>query len=140
MKKDWGHCSNFVDNLQSDFDSLTVDESRMHYPNVPNLQTKNWSTQYYGKDNYERLQRTKSLWDPYNIFNHHQSIKPLDTSDNYQKFKSLTTNNDNCKQIYFNNGLKDFKTAMKVLLGLSGFSLIMKRVIGFVKQIWLLMM
>ena len=133
IKKDWANCSNFVDNLQRDFDKSTVDESRMHYPNVPNLQTKNWSTQYYGKDNYERLQRTKSLWDPYNIFNHHQSIKPLSkTSDNYQNFKSLTTNNENCKQIYFNAGLKDFKTAISVIIGLTGFRLILKRLIDVI--------
>jgi FAD/FMN-containing dehydrogenase len=36
-----------------------------------------WHTLYY-KDNYPRLQRIKSLWDPRNVFHHALSIRPGD--------------------------------------------------------------
>jgi len=79
FKNDWEQCSNFVDRMQIDLDKTTTDESRMHYTNVPNLVTENWHQQYYGDKNYKRLQRTKMKWDEHNIFNHVQSIKPLNS-------------------------------------------------------------
>ncbi|QNP74829.1 FAD-binding oxidoreductase [Streptomyces roseirectus] len=38
-----------------------------------------WSTLYY-KDNYDRLRRVKTHWDPHNFFRHRMSIEPLPPS------------------------------------------------------------
>ncbi|MBV8828119.1 MAG: BBE domain-containing protein [Acidobacteriaceae bacterium] len=44
------------------------------YVNYPDTDLAQWQYLYY-KDNYRRLQRVKSEWDPLNVFNHKQSIE-----------------------------------------------------------------
>jgi FAD/FMN-containing dehydrogenase len=44
------------------------------YVNYPDVDLVDWQHLYY-QGNYERLQQVKADWDPYNIFNHAQSIE-----------------------------------------------------------------
>ena len=53
------------------------------YVNVPDLSIKNYGQEYYG-DNFARLQRIKSQYDPENIFNFVQSIPPSPACDHGQ--------------------------------------------------------
>jgi len=46
---------------------------RQHYRNYPDINLKNWESAYYG-ENYSRLQKAKSKYDPENIFRYEQSI------------------------------------------------------------------
>lgn len=46
---------------------------RQQYRNYPDINLKNWASAYYG-DNYSRLQKVKTKYDPENIFKHEQSI------------------------------------------------------------------
>jgi FAD binding domain/Berberine and berberine like len=46
------------------------------YCNYPDINFKDWETQYYGK-NYRKLQNIKYTYDPFNIIRHEQSIRPL---------------------------------------------------------------
>ena len=58
------------------------DGAMINHPDVdladPELNTSGipWHTLYY-KDNYPRLQRIKSHWDPLNVFHHALSVRPL---------------------------------------------------------------
>jgi FAD/FMN-containing dehydrogenase len=45
------------------------------YVNYPDADLDNWQELYYLKS-YPRLQKVKADWDPLNIFNHKQSIRP----------------------------------------------------------------
>jgi len=46
------------------------------FVNYPDVDLQDWQFLYY-KNNYERLQKAKSLCDPHNVFRHQQSIEPL---------------------------------------------------------------
>lgn len=48
---------------------------REQYRNYPNLGFKDWEIAYYG-EYYDRLQRIKNKYDPSDLFNHEQTIKP----------------------------------------------------------------
>lgn len=76
----WPQCSAFIAHAQSQFDSLVEVENTTlsgvcHYPNVPNLHTKDWKRMYYGI-NIVNLLESKLTWDPLNVFHHQQSIQP----------------------------------------------------------------
>lgn len=45
------------------------------YVNVPDSSIGDWATAYYG-DNYARLRRIKTTYDPYEFFQYEQSIRP----------------------------------------------------------------
>ena len=49
---------------------------KQQYRNYPDVNFKNWENAYYG-ENYARLQKVKSKYDPGNIFRYEQSIVPL---------------------------------------------------------------
>ncbi len=49
---------------------------KQQYRNYPDINLKDWETAYYG-DNYKRLQKVKSKYDPENIFRYEQSIAPV---------------------------------------------------------------
>jgi FAD/FMN-containing dehydrogenase len=44
------------------------------YRNYPDINFKNWNTQYYGS-NYKRLQQVKNKYDPHNLIRHEQSVQ-----------------------------------------------------------------
>lgn len=44
------------------------------YVNVPDRALADWGKEYYGTENFNRLQQIKRTWDPYNVFNFEQSI------------------------------------------------------------------
>ncbi len=46
------------------------------YSNYPDINFSNWPGQYYGAENYRRLQKIKKKYDPDNLFRHPQSIEP----------------------------------------------------------------
>ncbi|HEY5462751.1 MAG TPA: FAD-binding oxidoreductase [Hanamia sp.] len=46
---------------------------KQQYRNYPDMNLKNWESAYYG-ENYSRLQKVKSKYDPENIFRYEQSI------------------------------------------------------------------
>jgi hypothetical protein len=46
---------------------------KQQYRNYPDINLKNWESAYYG-ENYHRLQKIKSKYDPQNIFRYEQSI------------------------------------------------------------------
>ena len=124
LKNDWLQCTNFVDNLQMSLDKCTREGSRMHYPNVPSLVTENWPVQYYGVKTYRRLETLKSLWDPNNIFNHVQSIRPSPNATESVKDQ----HSGKCVEIYNNHGLKDLKNILHAVLGMSAVSFVITRV------------
>ncbi len=43
--------------------------------NYPDVDLPNWPLLYY-RGNYRRLQQVKARWDPNDIFNYSQSIRP----------------------------------------------------------------
>ena len=45
------------------------------YANVPNVGMLDWETAYWGS-NFDRLRRIKSTYDPNNIFQYEQSVRP----------------------------------------------------------------
>jgi FAD binding domain/Berberine and berberine like len=45
------------------------------YANVPNVGMLDWETAYWGS-NFDRLRRIKSTYDPHNIFQYEQSVRP----------------------------------------------------------------
>ncbi|MDQ2718548.1 MAG: FAD-dependent oxidoreductase [Bacteroidota bacterium] len=47
---------------------------KSQYRNYPDINFKNWESAYYG-ENYSRLQKVKSKYDPENIFRYEQSMK-----------------------------------------------------------------
>lgn len=49
---------------------------KAHYSNYPDINFSDWPTQYFGADNYARLQRIKKQYDPDNMFKYAQSIRP----------------------------------------------------------------
>ena len=49
---------------------------KQQYRNYPDVNFKNWENAYYG-ENYARLQKVKSKYDPQNIFRYEQSIVPF---------------------------------------------------------------
>ncbi|MGN6532567.1 MAG: FAD-binding oxidoreductase [Ginsengibacter sp.] len=49
---------------------------KLQYRNYPDNNLKNWESAYYG-ENYIRLQKVKSKYDPGNIFRYEQSIAPV---------------------------------------------------------------
>jgi FAD/FMN-containing dehydrogenase len=49
---------------------------KQQYRNYPDINLKNWESAYYG-ENYHRLQKVKSKYDPQNIFRYEQSITPV---------------------------------------------------------------
>jgi FAD/FMN-containing dehydrogenase len=46
-----------------------------HYRNYPSTEFNDWSTSYYGDQNYPRLQEIKEVLDPGNVFQHPQSVQ-----------------------------------------------------------------
>lgn len=46
-----------------------------HYANYPDLAFEDWSTAYYGAENYRRLQALKKRYDPDNHLRHPQSVR-----------------------------------------------------------------
>ena len=46
-----------------------------HFANYPYIAFKNWSTSYYGEENYRRLQEVKRVYDPENRIRHPQSVR-----------------------------------------------------------------
>ncbi|WP_344306614.1 BBE domain-containing protein [Fodinicola feengrottensis] len=77
---------NFYRDVYADTGGVPVpgevsDGSYVNYPDVDladpvwNTSGVPWSTLYY-KENYPRLQRIKSRWDPRNVFRHALSIEP----------------------------------------------------------------
>lgn len=78
-------CGKFVDFVQSILDAAStsadgsVSRDSFHYPNVPNLSSRDWMNFYYGS-NLARLQAIKGSLDPLNIFSHCQSISSSSTS------------------------------------------------------------
>jgi FAD/FMN-containing dehydrogenase len=58
-----------------------VDGCYVNYPDA-DLSDPMWNTSgvpwhgLYFKDNYARLQRAKSAWDPGEVFRHRQSVRP----------------------------------------------------------------
>jgi hypothetical protein len=51
-------------------------EKKAAYLNYIDGTCPNWQEAYYGQ-NYPRLQKVKTMWDPHNIFHNMQSIRPL---------------------------------------------------------------
>ena len=49
---------------------------KQQYRNYPDVNFKNWQNAYYG-ENYARLQKVKSKYDPGNVFRYDQSIVPF---------------------------------------------------------------
>ena len=49
---------------------------KQQYRNYPDVNFKNWENAYYG-ENYARLQKVKSKYDPHNVFRYDQSIVPF---------------------------------------------------------------
>jgi hypothetical protein len=49
---------------------------KQQYRNYPDVNFKNWQNAYYG-ENYARLQKVKSKYDPDNLFRYEQSILPV---------------------------------------------------------------
>lgn len=47
-----------------------------HYGNYPDINFDKWQTQYFGGENYTRLQAIKKQYDPDNVFRYPQSIRP----------------------------------------------------------------
>ncbi|MGW0581639.1 FAD-dependent oxidoreductase [Streptomyces sp. NPDC002920] len=69
-----------VDSLRS----VNTDGCYINYPDTdlddPELNISGQSShQLYYKGNYQRLQRTKELWDPHDVFRHKQSVHPPKT-------------------------------------------------------------
>jgi hypothetical protein len=48
---------------------------RAQYRNYPDIRLPGWETAYYGEQ-YAKLQRIKSIYDPHNLFRYEQSIRP----------------------------------------------------------------
>jgi hypothetical protein len=53
-----------------------ANEIKKQYRNYPDINFKNWQDAYYG-ENYNRLQKVKSKYDPGNIFRYEQSVAPV---------------------------------------------------------------
>jgi FAD/FMN-containing dehydrogenase len=45
------------------------------YVNVPNIAMQDWETAYWGS-NVDRLRQVKAKYDPHNVFQYEQSIRP----------------------------------------------------------------
>ncbi|HMI77249.1 MAG TPA: FAD-binding oxidoreductase [Ferruginibacter sp.] len=54
-------------------DVFSANGIRTQYRNYPDINFKDWDVQYYG-NNYARLQKIKSTYDPHNVIRHEQSI------------------------------------------------------------------
>lgn len=81
QRHSWSNCSEYIDDIQRNLDSSIPNGHRLHYPNVPNLVTKDWESQYYGDEGFSRLQLTKDVWDPFNIFSTRQGVYPTSSSN-----------------------------------------------------------
>jgi len=54
---------------------LSQNGIRAHYANYPDIDLENWPEAYFGKENYQRLQTIKSVYDPENRIRHPQSVR-----------------------------------------------------------------
>ena len=55
--------------------AIILGNKPMQYPNTPSCDAKDsFKSRYFSLENYEKLLRTKTFWDPNNKFNHCQSI------------------------------------------------------------------
>ncbi|GBB98355.1 hypothetical protein RclHR1_03200005 [Rhizophagus clarus] len=67
---------NFVDRVKKLLVPHSV-QGKAAYINYIDSTVENWQEAYYA-DNYPRLQKVKSKWDPTNFFKFEQSIEPID--------------------------------------------------------------
>ena len=52
QSKNWQACSKWIDETQIALDDAASGFDSFHYPNVPNLATKNWEYAYYSSKTY----------------------------------------------------------------------------------------
>ena len=106
-------------------DECLAVEQRFHYPNVPNLHTHMWESQYFSRAGYERLQAIKSIWDREGVFSQHpQSIAVANGDDDDAAVKREIWRNDTavhrvCRKAYDANANKLMMRAAAGGLGLS---------------------
>ena len=78
--KTWPICANYIKETQIGLDTAAYTEQSSdpnaiyHYPNVPNADTIDWKTKYFGVENAVFLREMGRLWDPDEVFHHSQSI------------------------------------------------------------------
>jgi hypothetical protein len=141
-REKWESCRQYVDESQRKLDGSFSEETkyeRYHYPNVPNLATDDWQHQYYGRNDYSRLQRIKDLWDPLNSVNHHQSIKPSQfPEEEYDLTDILRSNHSEpeqvkCKSIYVMAAMQE---TIKIIQNFATTVLLVMLVAWLSRNIW----
>ncbi|KAL4724580.1 hypothetical protein ACLX1H_008021 [Fusarium chlamydosporum] len=78
----------FMKKCQEKLHHFAIDQ-KAAYVNYIDGMAPNWQEAYYGQ-NYARLQKIKSDWDPDNFFNNFQSIKPLGRNEETLPINGVT--------------------------------------------------